>query len=409
MSILKLFSSIDLDFRPPLPEFNPNTKKTLSANDGSTGDLFGSSVKLSLDGNVLVIGAYGEDIETGSVYIFIKTGNGWSQVQKIQPAEISTGNRFGFAIAMNRTGSCIAISAPRFNNQSGRVWIYNRQGDTWVFNQTIDGYYSLGQTGNSLAMSIDGLFIIAGAPVSMTNAGVVYLFARENGIYVRQRIFQKNGSASGDFFGSDVAINADKTLIVIGMRGVNTNAGGVALYRLNSGNWGLESELYPTDPASNKRFGFKVSLNYTGDVLVVGADGDSQTVATSGAVYVFQKVSNTWSQKTKLKSPNLYTGGNFGYSIDINKISPIDYPEAESRIVIGAIGDDKSGLANSGTLYVWRFNGTNWVLEHTFAHTEENARSGYSVSISEAADKIVTGVAFGNGLSIDSGVAVVIG
>jgi len=171
----------------------------------------------------------------------------------------------------------------------------------------------------------------------------------------------------------------------------------------------ITNTVIANDGQANDLFGASSKISLDGNVLVVGADGDSQTMTNSGAVYVFQKVSGLWTQKAKLKSPDLYNAGGFGYSVDINKISPIDYPEAESRIAVGAIGDDKSNLANSGTVYIWRYNGVSWVLEHTYAHNEENARSGYSVSMTEAADKIVSGVAFGNGLKTDSGVVLVFG
>lgn len=100
----------------------------------------------------------------------------------------------------------------------------------------------------------------------------------------------------------------------------------------------ITNTVIANDGQANDLFGASSKISLDGNVLVVGADGDSQTMTNSGAVYVFQKVSGLWTQKAKLKSPDLYNAGGFGYSVDINKISPIDYPEAESRIAVGQLG-----------------------------------------------------------------------
>jgi hypothetical protein len=53
----------------------------LESTVGVTGDYFGSSV--SIDGSFAIIGAYGDDSGTGSVYIYNRSGTSWVEEQKV--------------------------------------------------------------------------------------------------------------------------------------------------------------------------------------------------------------------------------------------------------------------------------------------------------------------------------------
>ena len=61
---------------------------------GTTDDFFGHST--AIDGNTLVVGAYGDNIGAGSAYIFEKYNNKWIQVQKITASDGESLNYFGY-------------------------------------------------------------------------------------------------------------------------------------------------------------------------------------------------------------------------------------------------------------------------------------------------------------------------
>jgi hypothetical protein len=84
--------------------------------DGSTGDNFGLS--FDVEGNTLVIGSPLNELQQGSAYIFNWNGTAWTQQAKI-PA---VGNLFGYAVEL--VNEDLIASAPAFNSQVGKVYVY---------------------------------------------------------------------------------------------------------------------------------------------------------------------------------------------------------------------------------------------------------------------------------------------
>ena len=84
----------------------------LTAFDGATNDTFGGNV--ALFGDTAVIGAMRDDDKgdnSGSVYIFTRSGNDWSQIRKLTGLDSAEGDAFGQSIAL--TSDLMVIGAPR--------------------------------------------------------------------------------------------------------------------------------------------------------------------------------------------------------------------------------------------------------------------------------------------------------
>jgi hypothetical protein len=79
----------------------------LTADDGSNGDNFGWSVGVS-DG-ILVVGAIGDALDTGSVYTFQKHAGNWTQINKITADDRLTGDWFGYSVDID--GDIVAVGA----------------------------------------------------------------------------------------------------------------------------------------------------------------------------------------------------------------------------------------------------------------------------------------------------------
>ena len=90
-------------------------QQKLLASDAASGDLFGVSVSLSADGNIAVIGAWGEDTApesaNGAAYVFTRTGSTWAQQQKLVASDLVTGDYFGFSTSISSDGSIVLIGA----------------------------------------------------------------------------------------------------------------------------------------------------------------------------------------------------------------------------------------------------------------------------------------------------------
>ena len=135
----------------------------LLAADGAPGDFFGHSV--SLDGDTLLVGAIHDDdagADSGSAYVFERTGTTWAQTAKLVAAGVGAGDSFGFAVSLH--GDTAVISAPRdddFGIEAGAVYVFERAGTVWgapVELRAFDGFaYDL--FGISVALSGDTLLV----------------------------------------------------------------------------------------------------------------------------------------------------------------------------------------------------------------------------------------------------------
>ena len=81
-------------------QFNKETK--LTASDGATFDRFGFSV--SIDGDTVVVGSYQDDdkgSDSGSVYVFRRTGGQWVRDQKLTANDGAAFDSFGQAVVVD--------------------------------------------------------------------------------------------------------------------------------------------------------------------------------------------------------------------------------------------------------------------------------------------------------------------
>ena len=78
------------------------------------------------------------------------------------------------------------------------------------------------------------------------------------------------GEATNDNFGYSVSINSTGDTIAVGAYGANSDTGYVKVYKLVTGTWTLQGAKIVGETTS-QYFGHSVSINSTGDTIVVGA------------------------------------------------------------------------------------------------------------------------------------------
>ncbi len=71
---------------------------------------FGSAVGLDADGNTLAAGAPGED--GGAVYVFTGNGGAWNPPARVLPGNPGNGDGFGTVLSLSRDGNMLAVGAP---------------------------------------------------------------------------------------------------------------------------------------------------------------------------------------------------------------------------------------------------------------------------------------------------------
>jgi len=197
-------------------------------------------------------------------------------------------------------------------------------------------------------------------------------------------------------------VEACKDTICLAMNEVNTlNASLNAIGYFKGLNSGVLN-------SSGEFFGEAIALSDSGNILVVGADGESNNatgIATgagpskansnklayaSGAVYVYNKTSNGWQQVAYIKASNAVKNDRFGYSIAISDLKTAGNNNL-IRLVVGASGVN----SNTGAAYVFSSkDGVTWTEDAilTASSPDIEDRYGSAVAVSSDASTIAIGV-----------------
>ena len=177
--------------------------------------------------------------------------------------------------------------------------------------------------------------------------GAAYVFAIDaDGNWTQtQKLYAADGRSS-EYMGFSVAI--DYPIMVVGASNRDTGAGEVGaayVFRHQGGQtgWIREATLESPTPAAQDQFGRSVDVE--GDRVVVGAYSDDEYAAGAGAVFVFDRQNQTWTQTAKLL-PSTDRGGKFGHGVSISG----------PRILVGASNDSvtcRTGTVGGGLAYVF--------------------------------------------------------
>ncbi|MFT3742928.1 MAG: FG-GAP repeat protein [Pyrinomonadaceae bacterium] len=129
----------------------------LTAQDAGENDFFGASV--ATNGDIAVVGSYNDDTpagdSAGSVYIYTRSGNVWTQQQKLVADDGEANDNFGASVAM--TNDTLVIGADRDDFSTGSVYVFVRSGSNWIFQQKLTAFdrSSFDIFGHSVAISGD--------------------------------------------------------------------------------------------------------------------------------------------------------------------------------------------------------------------------------------------------------------
>ena len=246
----------------------------------ASGDLSGSAVSLSADGNTVAIGAPDNDDNggnSGHVRVFENIAGTWTQVGIDIDGE-ATGDVSGSYVAISADASIVAVGAHANDSNgqnSGHVRIYQDNGGTWTSIGEITGVAAADLAG-AVSLSSDGRTIAVGARENDdgpgNNSGHVRIFNYDGSSWnqVGDAIL---GSADSDHSGYSVALSGDGKTVAIGAKdhddGANDNAGEVRVYHNENGIWTLVTTH--TGSAGSDEFGVSVALSDDGRTLAAGA------------------------------------------------------------------------------------------------------------------------------------------
>lgn len=261
----------------------------IKASNAEISDLFGDSVALSANGNVLAVGASaeasaavgigGDQINNsasaaGAVYVFAFDGANWSQQAYVKASNTESGDSFGSTVALNASGNTLAVGA----------WLEQ-----------------------SNATGIDGSQL----DNSAVDAGAAYLFRFDGTLWSQQAYVKASNTDAVDNFGISVALDGSGNTLAVGAFGEGAGVGGdqldnmapasgaVYVLRFEGTNWMQRGYVKASNPEADDAFGGVVALSDDGATLAVaaqtedsnasgiGGDASNNLASDSGAVYVY--------------------------------------------------------------------------------------------------------------------------
>jgi hypothetical protein len=304
-----------------------------------------------------------------------------------------------------------------------------------------------GHAGWGTSLSGDGNTLVVGAPHESSNArgvngnqaenslhgaGAAYVFVRNGAGWTQQAYLKASNPQMSAEFGHAVAISADGHTIAVSAfweasaaTGINGNqndesvpqAGAVYVFTRRGTTWTQQAYVKASntgEPGTADSFGdgdqlgVSIALSDDGNTLAVGShseDGngvnDNQkdnSVASAGAVYVFNRTGANWAQTAYVKAPNPDGGDMFGYSVSLN---------ADGRtLAVGAFDEDgdvrgpavngpyNNARGGAGAVYVFVKGTAGTWVQQAYLHALNNEGGdsfGVAVSLSDDGNTLLVG------------------
>jgi hypothetical protein len=326
----------------------------LVPSDGAAEDLFGASV--ALDGDTALIGAVLDDdngSESGSVYVFTRTSDVWTEQAKLLPSDGADGDSFGNAVALDGDTAVIGAAFDTDNGEdSGSAYVFTRIGGGWTEQAKLLPADGVASDHFGRAVALDGDTAVIGTfENSSLDPGSAYVFTRIGGVWTEQAKLLPSDGDVQDFFGAAVAVDGDTALIgAFHHDGNGFEAGATYVFTRAGGVWTEQAKLMPADGAEYDRFGNAVALE--GDTALIGAIEDSDNSSGSGSAYVFTRTGGVWTERAKLLPADGDSEDYFGCDVALDG----------DAAVIGAYLDEDNGY-HSGSAYVFARTDDEWTEE----------------------------------------------
>ena len=313
----------------------------LAASDAAAESYFGRGVSVS--GDRIVAGAYGENGYTGAAYVFEKNSDGeWSQTAKLAASDAAAESYFGRGVSVS--GDRIVAGAYGENGHRGAVYVFEKNSDgEWSQSQKLTASDSKEGDCFGYSVSVSGDRVVAGARCRDAFRGTAYVFERNSDGTWSQTNLTAGDGVAGDGFGTRVSVSGER--VIVGAYGNSDGAidsGAAYVFERNSDGTWSQTKLTASDAAAYDHFGMSVSLS--GTRAVVGAIWDDDGGSKSGAAYVFEKNSDgEWSEVRKLVAGDAAEEDAFGYSVSVSG----------DRTVVGAPDRDSGENYMTGAAYVY--------------------------------------------------------
>jgi hypothetical protein len=357
------------------------TEYKLTPDDGADNDNFGMSVAVS--GNTVIIGAPDDDDNgdnSGSAYVFVRSGESWSQQAKLTADDGTEDAGFGCSVAID--GDTAVIGAAKDlenNNTSGSTYVFIRSGESWSQQAKLIPDDSMPGDMFGWSVDVDDSTVVVGAYGNTDSKGSVYVFLRDGSSWTQQaRIDAGDDAMPGDSFGYSASLSGNS--IIIGVPyddDYGSNSGSAYIFLSEGSSWTEQAKLTPSDPIVEDKFGYSVSIG--GDISAIGAYGDD---GYEGSAYVFIRDSGVWTQQEKLEPADNTSENYVGWSVAVSE---------DSTLVAAPFSNDLTGLA-----YLFLREEGIWTQQTSISPSDSEPYILFGLSVAISNDIAVIGAPYGS-------------
>lgn len=287
-------------------------------------------------------------------------------IQTLFPTGDSIYLNFGWGVAIS--GNWLVSYTSEYYNDREMVYFFENIDNTWTFKQKI---ITTTERHNSWTwgkmVDIFGNTCIAGNSYDNTlgydvGAAYIYTLDENTNTWSKTQTLFASDASNYAHFGNSVSIDGDYCLIIA--------SGGGYIFKNEGGTWIEKQKLVNDDY-------LVYGTTFTGcdidnNTCIIGSLIDDEIEFRSGAVYVFTKNGETWSQQQKIKQDNPERFGFFG----------------EHQIVI------KNDLcfvgwtaynSYTGMVYVFERNGESWSQKQELIASDgaRNDEFGWALAVKD--------------------------
>jgi hypothetical protein len=185
--------------------------------------------------------------------------------------------------------------------------------------------------------------------------------------------------------GDAVAIDGDVLVAGLPADGpLGLNAGAAIVFKRVGTRWVEEALLLASDGTGNDQFGFSVAVD--GGRIAVGAPGRHfGGLESVGAVYIFDRIGEAWTQTTTLTQTVPLEGDRYGETLALQGDQLLTGAPQEPDLLI-----DPPGLTG-GRATLHQYNGTSWDLVLNIQPGDLNDGDRFSAGLALDGDLIAIG------------------
>lgn len=313
----------------------------LEAADGAPFDELGFAVAIS--GDTLVAGApfhAHASVESGAAFVFVRSGNTWSQQAELLPSFIEISGHFGESVAID--GDTILIGAR--GNTKKTVYVFTRSGTTWTEVAELSPALPTLSYPWSVALSGDTAVVGDRSDDDLANnSGAAYVFTGAGATWTEQAKLTSPQALANANMGEAVSISGDT--IVLGAPNALSGVpkGAAFVFTRTNSVWSQEARLLASDGMAGDELGYSVAVD--GDIVAVGAPFHDALATDGGAGYIFTRSGGVWPEQIKLVPPDTFDGDVFGASVALSGDTAV-------------LGGPQVGAGDEGAARVFRYVAT---------------------------------------------------